>query len=133
MAVPRGIICLLSALSFHELTTQLPFEVWMAVNRRAASPRVDAVPLRLVRFSGAALHVGIEEHQIEGVAVRVTSLVRTVVDCFRYRNKYGVDIAVEALRDAVYERRATVGQVAECAAQLRMRNVMRPYLDMLVY
>jgi predicted transcriptional regulator of viral defense system len=97
--VPRGIVSLLSALRFHELTTQQPFEVWLAVDRQARKPRVEYPPLRVVRFSGLALTHGIDDHVIDGVTVRITSPSRTVVDCFRYRNKIGIEVAVEALRD----------------------------------
>jgi predicted transcriptional regulator of viral defense system len=97
--VPKGVVCLLTALRFHGLGTQHPREVWLAVNRLAAIPKLDLAPVRIVRVSGAALAGGIEDHEIEGVAVRVTSPARTVVDCFKFRNKIGIDVAVEALRD----------------------------------
>src|SRR6185369_91646 len=97
--IPRGVICLLSALRFHQLTTQAPFEVWLAIDRKAHKPESDAVPLHIVRFSGQALTIGIEEHQIEGVPVKVYSPAKTVADCFKYRNKIGLDVAIEALRD----------------------------------
>lgn len=127
--VPKGIICLLTALRFHSLGTQHPREVWLAVDRRAAIPRLDVAPVRIVRISGAALTAGIERHQIEGVAVRVTSPARTVVDCFKFRNKIGVDVAVEALRDYRRLRKGTVDQLWRHADQLRMTRVIRPYWD----
>ena len=127
--VPRGIVCLLTALRFHAIGTQHPREVWLAVDRRAGVPRLDVAPLRIVRISGAALIAGIDEHDVEGVTVRVTSPARTVVDCFRFRNKIGVDVAIEALRDYRRLRKGTVDELWGQANQLRMRRVMRPYWD----
>ncbi len=127
--VPKGIVCLLTALRFHALGTQHPREVWLAVDRRAAVPKLDVAPARIVRISGAALTAGIDEHEIEGVAVRMTSPARTVVDCFKFRNKTGVDVAVEALRDYRRLRKGTVDELWRHAGQLRMTRVMRPYWD----
>ncbi len=127
--VPKGIVCLLTALRFHTLGTQHPREVWLAVDRRAAIPRLDVAPVRIVRMSGAALTTGIEEHEVEGVTVRVTSPARTVVDCFKFRNKIGVDVAVEALRDYRRLRKGTVDELWRHAGQLRMTRVMQPYWD----
>ena len=131
-AIPAGVVCLLSALQFSELTTQLPHEVWIAVDRRAALPRAEGVPVRIARFSGLALTLGVEEHVIEGVTVKVYSASKTVVDCFRYRNKIGFDVALEALRDCYRRRAATIDELWRCANQLRMANVMRPYLESLL-
>jgi predicted transcriptional regulator of viral defense system len=127
--VPRGIVCLLTALRFHGLGTQHPREVWLAVDRRAAIPKLDVAPVRIVRMSGAALTSGIEERKVEGVTVRVTSPARTVVDCFKFRNKIGIDVAVEALRDYRRLRKGTVDELWRHADQLRMTRVMRPYWD----
>jgi predicted transcriptional regulator of viral defense system len=127
--VPRGIICLLTALRFHAIGTQHPREVWLAVDRRAGVPRLDIAPIRVVRVSGAALTAGIDEHEVEGVTVRVTSPARTVVDCFRFRSKIGVDVAVEALRDYRRLRKGTVDDLWRRADKLRMTRVMRPYWD----
>jgi predicted transcriptional regulator of viral defense system len=127
--VPKGIVCLLTALRFHALGTQHPREVWLAVDRRAAIPKLDVAPVRIVRISGAALTAGIEEHEIEGVTVRVTSPARTVVDCFKFRNKIGVDVAVEALRDYRRLRKGTVDELWRHEDLLRMTRVMRPYWD----
>jgi len=127
--VPKGIVCLLTALRFHALGTQHPREVWLAVDRRAAIPRLDVAPVRIVRMSGAALTAGIEQHKVEGVTVRVTSPARTVVDCFKFRNKIGVDVAVEALRDYRRLRKGTVDELWRLADHLRMTRVMRPYWD----
>ncbi len=128
---PQGIICLLSALRFHELTTQSPFEVWLAVPNKARAPRMDYPPLRIVRFSGPALSEGIEEHIIDGVPVRVTSVAKTVADCFKFRNKIGLDVALEALREAWRERRVNMDELWRFARVCRVTNVMRPYLESL--
>lgn len=127
--VPRGIVCLLSALQFHGLTTQASFEVWMAIDEKARLPRVDYPPLRIVRFSGAALTTGVQEHTVEGVAVRVYAPAKTVADCFKYRNKLGIDVAIEALRDCLRQRKATSDELWTAAKVCRMTNVMRPYLE----
>jgi len=129
--VPNGVVCLLSALRFHELTTQAPFEIWLAIDRKARLPKVDTPPLRIVRFSGAALSEGIEKHIIEGVAVRVYNPAKTVADCFKYRNKIGLDVALEALRECRRERRATMDEIWRYAVICRVANVMRPYLEAL--
>lgn len=127
--VPKGTICLLTALRFHGLGTQNPREVWLAVDRRAGIPRIDFTPVRIVRITGAALSTGIEEHDIDGVRVRVTSPARTVVDCFKFRNKIGVDVAVEALRDYRRLRKGTADELWRQADWLRMAKVIRPYWD----
>lgn len=127
--VPKGIVCLLTALRFHALGTQHPREVWLAVDRRAGIPRIEFTPVRIVRISGAALIVGIGEHEIEGVTVRVTSPARTIVDCFKFRSRIGIDVAVEALRDYRRLRKGTVAELWRQADQLRMTRVIRPYWD----
>lgn len=127
--VPRGVVCLLSALQFHQLTTQAPFEVWMALDRKAQLPRVSYPPLRIVRFSGIALVTSVEEHSVEGVPVRVYSPAKTVADCFKYRNKIGIEVAIEALRDCLKQRKATSDDIWNAAKVCRMTNVMRPYLE----
>jgi len=129
--VPEGIVCLLSALSFHDLSTQLPFEVWMALDRRAAAPRHPAVRLRIMRFSGPALSLGVETHELEGIRVRVYSAAKTVVDCFRYRNLVGMDVAVEALRECLRQGKGSPGELWEIATACRIGSVMRPYIEAL--
>ena len=129
--VPNGVICLLSALSYHGLTTQTPFEVWMALDRTAWLPHVGNPKLRIVRFSGAAITDGIEETTIEGVSVRVYDVAKTVADCFKYRNKIGIDVAMEALRDAWRQKKCTMETLWRYAKVCRVRNVMRHYLEML--
>ena len=129
---PAGVICLLSALSYHGLTTQLPSEVWLAIDRKARVPKAMTPQVRVMRFSGVALTTGVEEHVIEGVPVRIYGPAKTVVDCFRYRNKIGFDVALEALRDCYRLRLATVDDLWECANRLRVGNVMRPYIESLL-
>jgi predicted transcriptional regulator of viral defense system len=130
--VPHGVVCLLSALRFHRMTTQAPHEVWLGIDRKARLPKLDHPPLRVVRFSGAGLTAGVEEHTVEGVRVRVTGPARTVADCFAYRNTVGLEVALEALRDCLRQRRATVDELHRAAQTRRMANVMRPYLEALV-
>ena len=127
--VPNGIVCLLTALRFHGLGTQNPREVWLAVDRRAGIPKIDFTPVRIIRISGTALSTGIEERNIDGVRVRMTSPARTVVDCFKFRNKIGIDVAVEALKDYRRLRKGTVDALWQQADPLRMSKVLRPYWD----
>ena len=129
--VPKGVVCLLSALRFHGLTTQAPFEVWLAIENKAIAPKLDYPPLRIVRFSGAALTEGVEERVVDGVRVRVTGIAKTVADCFKYRNKIGLDVALEALREAWRDKRMSSDDLWRYAKICRMANVMRPYLDSL--
>ena len=129
--VPLGVVCLLSALRFHNLTTQQPHEVWLALDGKARHPALDTPPLRVVRSSGIALRAGQEEHKIEGVSVKIYSPAKTVVDCFKYRNKIGLDVALEALREAWREKRCTMDELMHYARICRVANVMRPYLESL--
>lgn len=128
---PQAIVCLLSALRVHDLTTQSPFEVWLAIPNKARAPKMDYPPLRIVRFSGASLTDGIKEHQIDGVTVRVTNVARTVADCFKFRNKIGLDVAMEALRETWKGRRVSMDELWRFADRCRVANVMRPYLEIL--
>ena len=127
--VPHGIVCLLSALRIHGLTTQLPHEVWMAVAVKSRKPNVDYPPLRIVRFSGVALTYGVESRQLEGVTVQVYSPAKTVADCFKYRHKIGLDVALEALRDCRAKKKATVDDLWAAAKVCRVANVIRPYME----
>ena len=129
MIVPKGIVCLLTALRIHELTTQSPFEVWMAIGEKARRPKIDYPPLRIVRHSGQSLLYGIETRKIEGVKVSVYSPAKTVADCFKYRNKIGLDVAIEALRDCRHQKKATNDEIWRAAKVCRMTNVMRPYME----
>jgi len=128
---PQAIVCLLSALRFHDLTTQSPFEVWLAIPNKARAPKMDYPPLRIVRFSGAALTRGVEDHVIDGVPVRVTGVARTVADCFKFRNKIGLDVALEALQEAWRAKRASMDELWRYATLCRVANVMRPYMESL--
>jgi predicted transcriptional regulator of viral defense system len=130
--VPHAVVCLLSALRFHNLTTQSPFDVWIAIDRKAWRPRIEYPALRVFRFSGDALTEGIETHAIEGVKVRVYGPAKTVADCFKYRNKIGLDVAMEALRDTWRNRRATMDDLVRFSRICRVEHVMRPYLESLL-
>jgi len=127
--VPGGVFCLLTALRFHELTTQAPAAVWIAVPERARKPKLAHQRLRVTRFSGSALTEGIETHRVEGVEVRIYSAAKTVTDCFKYRNKVGIDVAVEALRDFSRRHRGGATDLARYARICRVSRVMQPYLD----
>ena len=127
--VPHGVACLLTALRFHGIGTQSPFEIWMALDRRAARPRMKHPPLRIMRFSGVAFTEGVEEHLIEGVPVKVYNPAKTVADCFKYRNKIGLDVALEALRECRRQRNCTNDQLWQYAKVCRVSRVMRPYLE----
>ena len=129
--MPHAVICLLSALRFHDLTTQAPFEVWVMVDVHAYVPRATQLPVRVVYASGAALTEGVEERRILGVSVHVTSPAKTVADCFKYRSKVGLDVALEALRETWRERRATMDELWRYAQICRVARVMRPYLESL--
>jgi len=128
--VPRGVVCLLSALRLHGFTTQMPPAVWMALDGKARRPGAAGPPLEIVRMSGRALTEGVEERVIEGVRVRVYSRAKTVADCFKFRNKIGVDVAAEALRD-YRRRRGSVDELLRYAEVCRVARVMRPYLEAL--
>ena len=129
--VPSGVVCLLSALRFHDLTTQSPYEIWMAIDHKARQPREPAIPIRIVRFSGKALSSGIEQHEVEGVAVRVYNPAKTVADCFKFRNKIGLDVALEALRDCYRSRKCTMDDLWKYGKICRVENIMKPYLESL--
>lgn len=131
-AIPHGVVCLFSAFAFHTLTTQLPPCVWMAIDGKARLPKFSGVPLRFVRFSGPALAEGVEKHRIEGVTVKVYCVAKTVADCFKYRKKYGLDVAIEALREGWRERRFTIEELMHYAEVCRVSNVIRPYLETVV-
>jgi predicted transcriptional regulator of viral defense system len=129
---PKTLVCLLSALQFHSLTTQAPFEVWVAIANSARAPKLDYPPLRVVRFSGEALTAGIEKYQVDGVTVRVTNVAKTVADCFKYRNKIGLDVALEALRESWNTKQVSMDDLWHYGQICRVSNVMRPYLESLV-
>jgi predicted transcriptional regulator of viral defense system len=128
---PRGVVCLLSALRFHDLGTQDPFEVWLAIGEKDRRPRSDYPRIRIVRFSKPSLAFGQESRDIEGVPTRIFSAAKTVADCFKYRNKIGLDVAIEALRECMRSRKATTDELWQAAKVCRVANVMRPYMEAL--
>ena len=128
--IPGGVVCLLSALRFHELTTENPSEVWMAVGHKRPL-RVDYPPVQIVRMSGKAFETGGEEHEIEGVTVRVFSVAKTIADCFKFRSRIGIDVATEALRDGWRRRAFEMDDLWRAAEACRVLKLMRPYLEML--
>ena len=129
--VPRGVLCLLTALRFHEIGTQNPADVWIAIRSKDRKPTVEHLRLRVVRFSERAMRDGVEERRVGGVTIRVTNPARTVVDCFKFRNKIGSDVAIESLRECRRLRLASPAQLADFAKANRVFNVMRPYLEAL--
>lgn len=130
--IRKGVICLLSALSVHHLTTQNPFQVWVAVENKSYVPKIEYPPVRVVYFSGDAFRYGVNVHDIGGTRVRIFNEVKTVVDCFKYRNKIGLDVALEALREGWREKRFSMDEIHEYAEICRVTNVMRPYMEALV-
>jgi predicted transcriptional regulator of viral defense system len=128
-SAPRGVVALLSALQFHELTTQTPHQVWMLMPSKAWVPTHPPVQLRVLRASETSLAAGVEHHKIDGVRVPITSAAKTVADCFKYRNKIGADIAIEALRDALRQKKATRNDISKMAGIDRVASVIRPYLE----
>lgn len=128
---PHAVFCLLTALRLHELTTQAPFEIWIAIGNKEHAPRLDYPPLRVVRFASVTLTAGVQTRRVEGTPVRVTGVAKTVADCFKFRNKIGLDVALEALRDARRLKKATADELWRYARINRVANVMRPYLEAL--
>lgn len=131
--VPQAVFCLLTALQFHGLTTQLPRHVWVAMPRGSHSPKIDYPPIRMVQMTANAYATGIEEHLIDGMKLQVYSAAKTVVDCFKHRNKIGLDVALEALKDAWRTRKASAEDLWRHAQACRVANVMRPYLDVVAH
>lgn len=129
---PKAVVCLTSALQFHELTLQMPSSVWMAIDRTAWKPRMEYPRVRFVRFSPKALSEGVERHTVEGVNVAVFSPAKTIVDCFRYRNKIGLDVALEGLRQGLRSRKVTPDQLWQFARDARIWSVIKPYLEAMV-
>ena len=131
-SAPKAVVCLVSALSFHGIGTQLPYQVWIAIDRSSRAPASSYPPLRVFRFSGLALTEGITEHRIEGQTVRVYGVAKTLADLFKYRNKVGLDVCIEALSEAWRARRVTIEDIDRYARICRVRNVMRPDLEALL-
>jgi predicted transcriptional regulator of viral defense system len=129
--VPRGVICLISAAAFHDLTDRIPSDVWMAIGQKDWRPRLDTPRIHFVRFSTKTLESGIEEHIIEGVPVRIYDSAKTVVDLFRYRRRVGVNVAIESLKEALRQRKATPSKIGQYADQAGVWETVRPYLEAL--
>ena len=129
---PNATACLISALDLHELTTQIPHAVWIMIDRSGRRPKIERPPLHIVYASGKARTAGVETHTVEGVKVAVTNPAKTVADCFKYRNHAGHDVAVEALRDCLRQRKATPSEVYEMARIDRVTKIVRPHLEALV-
>jgi predicted transcriptional regulator of viral defense system len=127
--LPHAVVCLISALSYHEITTQIPHEIWLTIPRGSWRPDVEYPPLNLTYVSGPAYSFGIQEQVINGVAVKIYSPAKTVADCFKFRNKIGLDVAIEALREAWRSRKVTMDELVEAAEIDRVSKIMRPYLE----
>ena len=129
LRVPKGVICLISALSWHEMTSEIPHEIYLALPRGAGPPRLEHPPLRIFWFQGAAFAEGVEEHVVDGIPVRIYSPEKTLADCFKYRNKIGLDVALEALKLYRQRKRFKVDELMHFARICRVEKVMRPYLE----
>ncbi len=130
--VKKGVVCLLSALSFHETGTQNPSEVWMAISRPGRIPVAVTIPMKVVSYSSASFTEGIETHQLENSEIKVYSIAKTIADCFKYRNKIGLDVAIEALKDVIRNKRTTVDEILHFARICRVEKVMKPYMESLI-
>jgi predicted transcriptional regulator of viral defense system len=130
--VPKATLCLLTALRLHKLTTQNPFEVWIMIDRKARKPSISYPPIRVVRASGLAFSKGVKAMKVDGFDINVTTVAKTVADCFKYRSTVGIDVAIEALRDAWRQKKASMDEIVAAAKVDRVATVMRPYLESLV-
>jgi predicted transcriptional regulator of viral defense system len=129
--VPKGVVCLVSALAFHQLTDRLPRQVWIAIGQKDWAPKADGVPVRLVRFTDRLLTEGVESHNVGGVPVKIFGVAKTIADCFRYRNRIGLSVAIEGLQEALRQRKTTPGEIARQAERGKVATVIRPYLEAL--
>lgn len=129
--VPKGVVCLVSALAFHGLTDRLPRKVWLAIGQKDWAPKADGSLIRIVRFTESLLTEGVETHVIEGVSVKVFSVAKTIADCFRHRSKIGQSVAIEGLQEALRQRKATPGEIARQAERGGVSTIIRPYLEAL--
>ncbi|MDC7221662.1 MAG: type IV toxin-antitoxin system AbiEi family antitoxin domain-containing protein [Spirochaetales bacterium] len=127
--VKKGVVCLQSALSFHNIGTQNPSEVWMAIPRGSRLPKTDEIPVSIMTFSGAPYSEGIETHKIENNDIMIYSIPKTIADCFKFRNKIGLDVAVEALKDTILNKRSSINELIHYAEVCRVANIMRPYME----
>ncbi len=131
LKIPKGVVCLISALSFHELTTQVPHEVYIALPQNTETPRISHPPIRVFWLSGKSYSEGIEEHRIDGVPVKIYCIEKTIADCFKYRNKLGLDVALEALKEYWKKRKRNIDTLVHYAKVCRVDNVIKPYLEAL--
>lgn len=129
---PGGVICLLSALRFHNIGTQLPYQVWIAIDRKAQLPRVERPQVKIVRFSLKSINYGVETHRIQGVPIQVTNPAKTAADCFKYRNKIGLDIAIEALKEGLRDGCFSMDELHLAAGVCRVSKIIRPYMEALL-
>ena len=129
--LPKGVVCLVSALAFHGLTDQLPKKVWMAIGKKDWAPKPDGMPIRVIRFTESLLAQSVEAHVIEGVPVKVFGVAKTIADCFRHRNKVGLSVAIEGLQEALRQRKASPAEIARHAERGGISTVIRPYLEAL--
>jgi predicted transcriptional regulator of viral defense system len=132
MKVPKGVICLISALSYHEITTEIPHQIYLALPRGAEPPRLAYPPLRIFWFSGPAFEEGIENHNVDGIPIMVYNPEKTLADCFKYRNKIGLDVVLEALKFYRQRKRFNVDELMRYAKVCRVEKVMRPYVEALL-
>lgn len=129
---PNSVICLISALAFHEITTQIPLKLWLAIGKKDWRPKVNGMQIQYLRFSEQAMVEGVKTYTIEGIPVRITTPARTVADCFKYRNKVGLDVALEALKEGLRDKRFNRDEIWNYAKFCRVSNVIRPYLESIV-
>jgi len=130
--VPKGVICLVTALQFHELTLQMPSYVWLAIDSKARRPKIDYPPARIVRFGAQFLYLGVQTYNIDAVSVSISNPAKAVVDCFRFRQQIGIDIALEGLYTAVKSGKAKPAQIVQYSRYARIWSVIRPYLETVV-
>jgi predicted transcriptional regulator of viral defense system len=129
MKVPKGVVCLISALSFHEITTHIPHKINIAVKRGARTPQLKYPPLDVVRFSGESFEKGIGTHKIDGVNVKIYNPAKTIVDCFKFLNKVGLDVAIEALKFGISRKKVSVGELFKYAKVCSVEKIIRPYIE----
>jgi len=129
---PKAVVALLSALNYHNMTTQNPHEIWLAINRKAWRPKISYPPIRFVTMSSDTLHAGVEQHSIDGVLIKVFCPAKTVADCFKYRNKVGLDVALESLREGWSAHKFTMDELIHYAEICRVKNVIQPYIESMV-
>lgn len=126
---PKSVICLLSALQFYNLTTQMPFEIWVAIGHKERKPKIDTAPVRIVRMSGDAFEKGVKTYEIDKIPVQIFSMEKTIADCFKFRNKIGKEVAIEALNEFITDDRGSIDELWYYAKICRVRKTMQPYLE----